>query len=238
MHFVWKLVFFVYNLVLIAIGSAITMLALGYHDCFTDFVVLTNYSDQNRMAALTICIALIVIALLMIILACFKRQKKVITVKTEAGHKITISVKAAQTMVLQALLGVPGIREVTPEIYSSARGITVRLHVTVEARQNVPALCKEMQQRVKDHLTNVSGLNVLDVTLLVENVVPAGKKREAAKKENEAAEPKKPLFSGKKKAEAKEKTEPAEAEVKNEETAEPIAAPAAVEPTANENETK
>jgi len=215
LRFVWKLIFIIYNIFLMIFGGAVTLLALGYHDYFTSFVALTQFSTQNRMAALTIGLAAILIALIMILLMFYRRKKKVIQVTTETGHKITISMKAAQNMVLQSLLGVPGIREVTPEIHSSGKGIAVRLHVTVEARQNVPSLCEEMQKRVKDHLIHVSGLKVTHVTLLVENVVPVSRSRAAtpaASKETQnepkqkpVAESKKPFFASKKKSVTEEK---------------------------------
>ncbi len=216
MRFVWKVIFFIYNVLLIVLGAAVTLLALGYRDYFSAFATLTQYSTQNRMATLTIGLAMILIALIMILLMFYRRKKKVLVVTTEKGHKITVSVKAAQNMVLQSLIGVPGIREVTPEIYSGGKGISVRLHVTVEARQNVPSLCEEMQKRVKDHLIYVSGLKVTNVTLLVENVVPVSRSRTASstvKKENPAAvnskptavENKKTLFSSKKKNVKEEK---------------------------------
>lgn len=205
MRLIWKIVFVIYNLFLIVLGGSVATLALGYGDFFGWFSAAAQYSKANRMTALTMGIALIILALLMILLACHRKKKKLLVVKTENGQRVTISLKAAQNMVLQSLLGIQGIREVTPEILSSGRGIRVRLHITAEARNNMPALCEEMKQRIEEHLGRVSGLKVLEVTVLVENIVPMTRNRVLpAKAEGAApaktAEKKKSLFSSRKKA--------------------------------------
>ena len=177
MRFIWKIIFLIYNLALICVGGLFTLLALGTYDGLTDFAEAAKSSTYNRMVTLTLGLACIIVGLIMILFAFYRRKKKTLTVKTDKGSKVTISMKAAQNMVLQSLLGIPGIREVTPEIISNGRSVAVRLHVTVESRQNVPELCEEMERRVKEHLMKVSGIRVSSVTLLVENVIPAGRSR-------------------------------------------------------------
>ncbi len=201
MGVIWKIIFLIYNLALICVGGVFTLLALGTYDFMTEFAAAAQSTTYNRMVTLTLGLACIIVGLLMILFTFYRRKKKTLTVKTEKGSRVTISMKAAQNMVLQSLLGIPGIREVTPEIVSNGKSVAVRLHVTVESRQNVPELCEEMQRRVKEHLMNVSGIRVSNVTLLVENVIPAGRSRTSANRSSlPAGEEKRPEKAGKRPA--------------------------------------
>ncbi len=88
---------------------------------------------------------------------------------TEIGE-VRISFKAVENMVLAASRRVNGIREVITRIDAIEQGLIIYVRVKVLPDIPIPALAGELQRQVRDYVQEISGTNVSEVKVLVENI--------------------------------------------------------------------
>lgn len=88
---------------------------------------------------------------------------------TEIGE-IRISFKAIENMVLAAAKKVNGIREVSTRIDAVEQGLLIYIKVKAIPDLPIPTLAGELQNKVNDYVQEISGSNVSEVKVLVENV--------------------------------------------------------------------
>lgn len=87
---------------------------------------------------------------------------------SEIGE-IRVSFKAIENMVLSASRKVKGIREVNTRIDSVEQGLVIYMRVKVIPDLPIPGLVNELQTVVRDYVQEISGSNVAEVKVLVEN---------------------------------------------------------------------
>ena len=85
--------------------------------------------------------------------------------------EVSISFKAVENMVLTASRAVKGIREVTTTIESAEQGLVIYLRVKTLPDLPIPGLVKELQEKVRGYVQEISGTNVAEVKVKVENIV-------------------------------------------------------------------
>ncbi|MDO9536277.1 MAG: alkaline shock response membrane anchor protein AmaP [Bacillota bacterium] len=88
---------------------------------------------------------------------------------TEIGE-IRISFKAIENMVLAASRKVKGIRDVNTRIDSTEQGLLIYMRIKTIPDLPIPALVGELQSVVRDYVQEISGSNVAEVKVLVENI--------------------------------------------------------------------
>lgn len=88
---------------------------------------------------------------------------------TEIGE-IRISFKAIENMVLAASRKVKGIRDVNTRIDSTEQGLLIYMRIKTIPDLPIPALVGELQTVVRDYVQEISGSNVAEVKVLVENI--------------------------------------------------------------------
>ncbi len=89
---------------------------------------------------------------------------------TEIGE-VRISFKAVETMVLAASRKVNGIREVSTRIDATEQGLLIYIKIKAIPEIPIPGLAGELQNKVRDYVQEISGSNVSEVKVLVENIV-------------------------------------------------------------------
>ncbi|MGI6318713.1 MAG: alkaline shock response membrane anchor protein AmaP [Firmicutes bacterium] len=88
---------------------------------------------------------------------------------TEVGE-IRISFKAIENMVLSASRKIKGIREVSTRIGSAEQGLVIYMRIKVMPDIPIPGLVAELQSVVREYVQEISGSNVSEVKVLVENI--------------------------------------------------------------------
>ena len=73
-------------------------------------------------------------------------------------------------MVLTASRKVKGIREVNTRIDSVEQGIVIYMRIKVLPDIPIPGLVNELQTRVKEYIQEITGSNVAEIKVLVENI--------------------------------------------------------------------
>ncbi|MEG1500510.1 MAG: alkaline shock response membrane anchor protein AmaP [Clostridiales bacterium] len=84
--------------------------------------------------------------------------------------QVNISLNAIETLVQKTALSVDGIKEVKSKLKTTPEGVAIYLYITVPDNINIPVIASDLQNQVKENLQNMSGLNVLEVKVLVNNI--------------------------------------------------------------------
>ena len=73
-------------------------------------------------------------------------------------------------MVLAASRKVNGIREVSTRIDASEQGLLIHIKIKTMTDIPIPELAGELQNKVRDYVQKISGSNVSEIKVLVENI--------------------------------------------------------------------
>ncbi len=92
-----------------------------------------------------------------------------VTSFSEMGE-VRISLKAVENMVLMAARSVKGIREVSTRTESTEQGLVIYLRIQPIPDIPIPGLASELQEKVKAYVQEISGYNVAEIKVLVENI--------------------------------------------------------------------
>lgn len=93
-------------------------------------------------------------------------------IQTTSLGDVKISVEGLENLVSRACYQIRGIREakVRVDVFPGSIGVFVRAIVGEEV--NIPEVTKELQERVKNYVEQVSGIVISEVRVLVDNVGP------------------------------------------------------------------
>ncbi|NLJ55910.1 MAG: alkaline shock response membrane anchor protein AmaP [Firmicutes bacterium] len=150
-------------------GLFLALITLGYFS--TEFFIFVNKLTGDLRYTLAGFLLLIVgIVLLIFSVQGRKKEKNGNIINfTEVGE-IRISFRAVENMVLTASRKVKGIREVNTHINFTEQGLVIYLRIRIIPDLPVPALVGELQEKVRGYVQEISGANVAEVKVLVENI--------------------------------------------------------------------
>ena len=170
--------FTVMGLILLIGGLLFAFLTLGVFQG-TMFLGFDLSHLVNNYTFTSLGFLVLIVGILLIALSTSKRssvkeedQKKEggsIVSYTEIGE-VRISFKAVENMVLSASRKVNGIREVSTRIDANEQGLLIYIKIKAIPETPIPALAGELQNKVRDYVQEISGSNVSEVKVLVENI--------------------------------------------------------------------
>ena len=105
-----------------------------------------------------------------------KRPKHVVLAERDAGQ-VTMSVSAVENLVEKLASQVDGVREVKPHLFRRQQGVGVRLKVAVSPDISIPEVSREIQNRVKEKVFEVTGLDIGLVSVYVDSIAQQQKAR-------------------------------------------------------------
>ncbi|MDD3653721.1 MAG: alkaline shock response membrane anchor protein AmaP [Desulfotomaculaceae bacterium] len=97
------------------------------------------------------------------------KDRHVILAESALGQ-VNISLQAIENLVVKVVGQVNGVREVKPKILSDSQGVGVQVRAVVTPDINVPEVSSEIQQRIKERVFEVTGVNVSSVKVFIENI--------------------------------------------------------------------
>ncbi|MEN6326241.1 MAG: alkaline shock response membrane anchor protein AmaP [Syntrophomonas sp.] len=166
----WRLVLFLYNLLLISLAGVAVAAAAGRPEPL-QYIRLALATPQNRVVLGTVAILIMVIALLLLISG-LKRESKTeetILVKSELNGQVSITVPAIKLIIMRAVKKVEGVRDIRPAVSNAQDGLVVYLHMMINPEHNVPEMSRKLQEVVKQYLEDIGGLEVSEVKVLVDD---------------------------------------------------------------------
>ena len=134
--------------------------------------IWTNIFWLSENMAVFIGAGLAVLALLLLVFGLRPSPKPVETVlqRNELGE-IRIALVALENMVLRVTQQHNGIKESKRRVVQTPDGLVAFLRVKVMPDLELPALISELQRKIKKYIEEITGIGVVGVKVLVENVV-------------------------------------------------------------------
>ncbi|OYD09830.1 alkaline shock response membrane anchor protein AmaP [Paludifilum halophilum] len=166
--------------VLSAVAVAFTLGAgTGRERVVTDWIGQLNHNPDVRWPVLMISIV-VFIASLRLIWYSFQRKGEAPGVDrlTEIGH-IRISLKTLENLAEKAARRVRGIRDLTARVRHDGNhsSIGIGLKLTVDGDTPIQALSEELQQTVKNHIEEIAGVAVNQISVYISDTVQPDRSR-------------------------------------------------------------
>lgn len=131
--------------------------------------ILRNIYGNWQVAALGFAIVIIG---LWILSKTFKtKEKPRMIYKSTPQGQYMISFSALESMVIKAAKNVEGLKDLQPIIVTRDNKLKVLIKGSIAEGYQIPALCEELQEAVKNYLEEMSGVMVEETRVLIENVV-------------------------------------------------------------------
>jgi len=93
-----------------------------------------------------------------------------VIVAESALGQVRVSLQAIENLVVKVAAQISGVRDVKARIVSVPQGVGIQIRAVVTPDINVPEVSTEMQQRVKERVFEVTGVNVSSVKVFIENI--------------------------------------------------------------------
>lgn len=90
---------------------------------------------------------------------------------------VSVSLRAVESLVLQAASAVRGVREAAVRLRQEAGELLIDVSLLVTSERRVPEVTEEVQERVAQHVRDVVGVPVARVSVAVRNITPEHKSR-------------------------------------------------------------
>ncbi|HHU85613.1 MAG: alkaline shock response membrane anchor protein AmaP [Pelotomaculaceae bacterium] len=97
------------------------------------------------------------------------RGKHVVLAETSLGQ-VKVSFQAIESLVEKVVSQFNGIRDVKPRIIAVPQGVGIQVRASVTPDVNVPEVSREIQNRIKERILEVTGITVNTVKISVENI--------------------------------------------------------------------
>lgn len=156
---------------MVAVIAAIIMLVPFVPAAGAIIADFTGFMEENLAFA---AIAALILGLsIWLFLAQFRSTKpqmpSSVVLQVEGGE-VRIALAAIDTLVKQAANQIKGVREVKTSFFRRNEGLGVHIRTTVSTEESIPNLTSLLQQKVTEHVHNVSGIAIQEIKVLVENV--------------------------------------------------------------------
>lgn len=160
-----------YSLLMAALSLALVAISAGW-TIPLDLYEFTLTSPDYRLAG-GIMAAVIFFVSLRFFLASIrvpsKKIEQALLHRGDAGE-VTITLTALENLVIRASRQVKGIREVKPRVKILPEGVAILLEVSVTPEQNLPALAQTLQETVRNYVTATTGLESVEVRILINGI--------------------------------------------------------------------
>jgi len=164
-----RLVLFIYNLLMLAITGAIIAVSVGWSYPLA-YLNAAASTPETRVIMGTVGIILAIIALIILMWG-LKTSPSIDSIVVEKGvaGEVSISIAAAQAIIMRAVRQVEGVKELRPTVMTTPAGVTVKLHTMLNPDHNVPETCQALQNVVRENLEKTGGLQVAEIKVLVDD---------------------------------------------------------------------
>ncbi|MDP4096739.1 alkaline shock response membrane anchor protein AmaP [Paenibacillus sp. P96] len=168
--FVDRLLLFLYSLS-IGITSVIAILLLSG-------VIppqLDNLDGRKLwMTALIVAIVLLLLSVRFIYVSFRRNRTSMPTIdqRTDYGD-IQISVETIESLCLKAASKSRGVSDLKSRVKVTESGLDITIRAVVEGDMSIPVLTSDIQKAVHDHLEEITGIPVANVSVYIANVTPS-----------------------------------------------------------------
>lgn len=132
-------------------------------------VSLSRYDHRIIIGIITVVFLILSIKFFLQSLTRERRLPQAVVHETGIGQ-VRVSNEAVENMVSRIVNQVRGVREVSPRVIFLPEGINIFIRVVLLPEINIPQTSDEIQNRVTDYMSEVAGIKIKSVKILVENI--------------------------------------------------------------------
>lgn len=169
MSVIWRLVLTIYNILLFIIAAAAVAVSIGVTEPLR-YINMIAASPKNMIVTGSVGIVLGVLALVLLFLG-LQKQTDGDSVLVEKGllGEVSMSISAIKLIIMKAVRQVDGVKETRSMVKKAPNGLFITLHMMINPELNVPDLTCATQQKVKEYLENIGGLQIAEIKVLVDD---------------------------------------------------------------------
>jgi len=98
-----------------------------------------------------------------------RRPAQALVHETGMGQ-VRVSVEAIENMVRRAAGQIKGVRDIRPRVVCLPEGINIFIRVVLAPETNIPEATDQLQRSVADYVSEIAGVNVQTVKILVDSI--------------------------------------------------------------------
>lgn len=176
MKTIWRLLMFIYNLVLLLLAGVVLAVTLGRPEPLK-YINMMMATTQNRIAVGIIAAAILILTIWGLIASLKGEPKpKTVVVNNGVDGLVSITIPAIKAIIMKGIKKVEGVKEIRPVVNTGhVEGLVVYMHTMLNPDYSVPETSQKIQVVVKEQLENIGGLKVHEVRVLVDEFVGTGK---------------------------------------------------------------
>lgn len=91
-------------------------------------------------------------------------------VQHNAMGDVHIAIDAIENLITKAARQAKGVRGVKVKVGQTEKGLSASLRAVVSPESNVPTVTADIQQRIHEHVRHTIGVELIDVSIMVENI--------------------------------------------------------------------
>ncbi|WP_424766163.1 alkaline shock response membrane anchor protein AmaP [Paenibacillus sp. sgz302251] len=169
-----KLLLFLYSIIIGCLS--VFLLSMGFNwisiDLMNDLV-----DDAYRLSSIQITIAVLGVVLFLLSLRFFivslqrgSASAPSIDQRTDFGD-IRISLETIENLALKAASRQRGVKDLRARIRATDAGLDIVIRAVVDGESSIPVLTEDIQRAVKEHVEDISGVPVTNVSVYVANII-------------------------------------------------------------------
>lgn len=151
---------------LFAVGLAVA----GWTNIINMFQLsLARDNDRLIIGSITVVFLIISIKFFLHALSNEKRPSQAVVHENSNGQ-VRVSAEAIVNMVCRVVNQIRGVREVNPRVSFKPEGIYLFIKVIFLPEINIPQTSDEIQDKVNNYMSEVAGITIKSIKILVENI--------------------------------------------------------------------
>jgi len=158
----------------LAVFSAIVMIVIArpeIYDSISNYITTVILYNSGASIAAFIIVFIFFVLSLAFLLSGIKsgKDKKAVSKHTSIGE-IKISLNSIENIALAATRRLNGVKDTKARVNKLEDNVSITINIVVMPDINIPALCEEIQTRVKKSVEECSGIAVNDVKVFVDGI--------------------------------------------------------------------
>lgn len=161
----------IFSLVLAILFGLIFLIALLPWTTPLTYLIkaLANNDQRMVLAILAAVFFLIAIKFLFSSVTVDEAPKHAIVQENKLGQ-INISLQAIENLVRRMVGQVNGVREIRPQVKEFPEGVSIYIKAIVTPDIKIPQVSEEIQKIVREKVFEITGVTVIDVKILIDNI--------------------------------------------------------------------
>ncbi len=169
-----RMFLFLLSIVIIAVSLGVLLSGLGVIDSDLVFDAIREVYDEtwlnNTVIAVSFIVFLLSLRFLFVSLKVNNPRQSSYNIVTSLGE-IMISIVTIENISLKAAFRVRGVKDVKAKVKVTPQGLDLALRTIVDGVQPIPQLTEEIQQQVNKDVSEITGIQVSNVSVFVSNIL-------------------------------------------------------------------